>query len=153
MENNPNEKSLNINEAVNISQTNIDTNVKMKKNFVIPLVVIIGLLLILVVLGCYKLFASSNPRNTYITIIDNLVASFNENVDSGSEILNKPVSYSCGIDFDLKTTNNEMVQITNILNKIKVDANVELDYSAKKSNVNLDIKYNDGTLINADVII
>lgn len=143
-----NEGGVNI---VDVPSNNNEGNIKMKKNYVIPLIVIVGLLVILIALGCYKILASSNPRNTYVTAIDNLATMLNNSLDATSTEINKPIGYTYNIELDLNSISSEMAQIIEILNKVKINADVELDYSAKKSNINLNVLYNNSSLINANV--
>lgn len=114
---------------------------KKKTNKIAILLLIIGLVIIGGVIYFY-LFKKSSTFETYINksfsyLEENLV-----NLDSEGKIT---------LSFNLNTNNQDMKDVVNLLNKIKVDSAYQIDFTNKKMNINLNSTYDNKELLKGNI--
>lgn len=112
-----------------------------KTNKIAILLLIIGLVIIGGVIYFY-LFKKSSTFETYINksftyLEENLV-----NLDSEGKIT---------LSFNLNTNNQDMKDVVNLLNKIKVDSAYQIDFTNKKMNINLNSTYDNKELLKGNI--
>lgn len=112
-----------------------------KTNKIAILLFIIGLVIIGGVIYFY-LFKKSSTFETYINksftyLEENLV-----NLDSEGKIT---------LSFNLNTNNQDMKDVVNLLNKIKVDSSYQIDFTNKKMNINLNSTYDNKELLKGNI--
>ena len=114
---------------------------KKKTNKIAILLLIIGLVIIGGVIYFY-LLRKSSTFETYINksfsyLEENLV-----NLDSEGKIT---------LSFNLNTNNQDMKDVVNLLNKIKVDSAYQIDFTNKKMNINLNSTYDNKELLKGNI--
>lgn len=119
----------------------ISESKKIKTNVKIPLVIIGILIIALLGFGVYYYFnQKTNTQNIYYEILDSLTERLSGIFDN--ELLNKPYGYDSTITLNVNSTNSEIMQYANILNKSKFNLGVESDIANKIVNINLTADYN-----------
>ena len=113
-----------------------------KKSKIALLLLIIGLVIIGGVIYFY-LFKKSSTFETYINksftyLEENLVNT----LDSEGKIT---------LSFNLNTNNQDMKDVVNLLNKVKVDRTNQIDFTNKKMNINLNSTYNNKELLKGNI--
>ena len=113
-----------------------------KKSKIAILLLIIGLVIIGGVIYFY-LFKKSSTFETYINksftyLEENLVNT----LDSEGKIT---------LSFNLNTNNQDMKDVVNLLNKIKVDSSYQIDFTNKKMNINLNSTYDNKELLKGNI--
>ncbi|MCI5702164.1 MAG: hypothetical protein MR266_05300 [Erysipelotrichaceae bacterium] len=113
-----------------------------KKSKIALLLLIIGLVIIGGVIYFY-LFKKSSTFETYINksftyLEENLVNT----LDSEGKIT---------LSFNLNTNNQDMKDVVNLLNKVKVDSSYQIDFTNKKMNINLNSTYNNKELLKGNI--
>ena len=113
-----------------------------KKSKIAILLLIIGLVIIGGVIYFY-LFKKSSTFETYINksftyLEENLVNT----LDSEGKIT---------FSFNLNTNNQDMKDVVNLLNKIKVDSSYQIDFTNKKMNINLNSTYDNKELLKGNI--
>ena len=126
---------------------------KNNKNTKIILIVLGVLIVVALIIGILWFLKGNNIKNVYYQAIDNLASNAITNINKIDEELNKPIGLNANISLDVKTNDSSMKALTNLLNKMNINMNVEMDYNNKLSNMTYDIKYNNGSLIKADLIL
>ena len=116
--------------------------VEKKKSKIALLLLIIGLVIIGGVIYFY-LFKKSSTFETYINksftyLEENLVNT----LDSEGKIT---------LSFNLNTNNQDMKDVVNLLNKVKVDSSYQIDFTNKKMNINLNSTYNNKELLKGNI--
>ena len=106
------------------------------------LLLIIGLVIIGGVIYFY-LFKKSSTFETYINksftyLEENLVNT----LDSEGKIT---------LSFNLNTNNQDMKDVVNLLNKVKVDSSYQIDFTNKKMNINLNSTYDNKELLKGNI--
>ena len=94
-----------------------------------------------------------NTKNVYYQAIDNLASNAITNINNIEDELNKPLGINANISANMTTSDSSMRQIASLLNKMNINMDMEMDYNNKVSNMTYDIKYNNGSLIKADLIL
>ena len=115
--------------------------------------VILGLLIVLGIILGILWFVKGSTKNVYYQAIDNLADNAVVNIENIEEELNKPLGVNASISANLTTSDINMKTLANLLNKMKINMNIELDYNNKLSNITYDIKYNNDSLVKADLIL
>ena len=126
---------------------------KNNKSTKIILIVLGVLIVVALIIGILWFLKGNNIKNVYYQAIDNLASNAITNINKIDEELNKPIGLNANISLDVKTNDSSMKALTNLLNKMNINMNVEMDYNNKLSNMTYDIKYNNGSLIKADLIL
>ena len=113
-----------------------------KKSKIALLLLIIGLVIIGGVIYFY-LFKKSSTFETYINksftyLEENLVNT----LDSEGKIT---------LSFNLNTNNQDMKDVVNLLNKVKVDSSYQIDFTNKKMNINLNSTYDNKELLKGNI--
>ena len=113
-----------------------------KKSKIAFLLLIIGLVIIGGVIYFY-LYKESSTFKTYINksftyLEENLVNT----LDSEGKIT---------LSFNLNTNNQDMKDVVNLLNKVKVDSSYQIDFTNKKMNINLNSTYNNKELLKGNI--
>lgn len=113
-----------------------------KKSKIALLLLIIGLVIIGGVIYFY-LFKKSSTFETYINksftyLEENLVNT----LDSEGKIT---------LSFNLNTNNQDMKDVVNLLNKVKVDSSYQIDFTNKKMNINLNSTYDNKELLKGTI--
>ena len=113
-----------------------------KKSKIALLLLIIGLVIIGGVIYFY-LFKKSSTYETYINksftyLEENLVNT----LDSEGKIT---------LSFNLNTNNQDMKDVVNLLNKVKVDSSYQIDFTNKKMNINLNSTYDNKELLKGNI--
>lgn len=113
-----------------------------KKSKIAFLLLIIGLVIIGGVIYFY-LYKESSTFKTYINksftyLEENLVNT----LDSEGKIT---------LSFNLNTNNQDMKDVVNLLNKVKVDSSYQIDFTNKKMNINLNSTYDNKELLKGNI--
>lgn len=113
-----------------------------KKSKIAFLLLIIGLVIIGGVIYFY-LYKESSTFKTYINksftyLEENLVNT----LDSEGKIT---------LSFNLNTNNQDMKDVVNLLNKVKVDSSYQIDFTNKKMNINLNSTYDNKELLKGTI--
>ncbi len=129
------------------------TNPKNKKGLLIGLGIAIVALVALVV--CYFLLFKGNgsPKVIYSNIIDRIASEAKNSIKSAEMFVEKPSSVDFDIKLNFNSTSSDYKAITDLINKMNIKMNTELDYKNKLANVNYDIKYNNKELLKALVVL
>lgn len=113
-----------------------------KKSKIALLLLIIGLVIIGGVIYFYLLKKSS----TFETYINKSFTYLEENLvntlDSEGKIT---------LSFNLNTNNQDMKDVVNLLNKVKVDSSYQIDFTNKKMNINLNSTYDNKELLKGNI--
>lgn len=119
---------------------------KGNKNLVMLLATII--LLLIIALFIFQ-FMKKSPREIFEKSIDQVFKTVNE-------AINEDVTTVKG-SYELKTTvnakNSELKQIFDIINKVSIDTNYEIDTEKMIMNMDLNTKYDGKSLLDADMFI
>lgn len=113
-----------------------------KKSKIAFLLLIIGLVIIGGVIYFY-LYKESSTFKTYINksftyLEENLVNT----LDSEGKIT---------LSFNLNTNNQDIKDVVNLLNKVKVDSSYQIDFTNKKMNINLNSTYDNKELLKGTI--
>ncbi len=115
---------------------------------------VLGVLIVVgIVLGVLWFLKGGSTKNVYYQTIDNLASNAITNIDKIEEELNKPLGINANISANMTTSDSSMRSIASLINKMKINMDMEMDYNNKVSNMTYDIKYNNGSLIKADLIL
>ncbi len=115
---------------------------------------IIGVLIVL--LGClrvYYFFFKPTNQNVYYTAIDNVTSYFGNNIKVFQDKVVNPSKVTGSIDFNLKTNDSSLKDLANIINRLKINVENDIDFSKNYLSSNYNINYNNSSLINAGTII
>lgn len=113
--------------------------------------IIAVLVVALAVLAVYMFFNKPTPKNVYFRVIDEFSSSVNKSIDKLNTSKKEEIKYNVG--FNMKTTNSSYNEIANIINKMKLSSSVQSDFGNKKLNANIDVLYNNSSLIDANVYL
>ena len=127
--------------------------VKVKNKYTLPLVIIGIVLVALIVLGVLKFLNNKSPKNVYISTIDGFAESFNKTIDVNEKLFDSSVSSDIEVKFDANATRSEFRAIANLLNKISLKGNAEVDKDKKSANVKMNLLYNGSNAINSNMHI
>lgn len=122
--------------------------IKVRKKFVIPLVIIAILLIGLVGIFGFLYLNVGSAKDIYFSVLDNTNEFINESLDEAKEIIENPLSIGGDLKIDMVTNDLEMKELVEILNNVDLSYKIETDYKEKKANYDLDATYEDGNLIN-----
>ena len=127
---------------------------KKKKTGLTVTLVILGILIVVgIVLGVLWFLNGNNTQNVYYQAIDNLASNAITNINNIEEELNKPIGLDANISANMTTSDSSMRSIASLINKMNINMDMEMDYNNKVSNMTYDIKYNNGSLIKADLVL
>lgn len=137
------------------SSNNVGVNEGKKKNtgLTITLAVLGVLIIVGIVLGVLWFLNGGSTKNVYYQTIDNLASNAISNINKIEDELNKPLGIIANISANMTTSDSSMRSIASLLNKMNINMDMEMDYNNKVSNMAYDIKYNNGSLIKADLIL
>jgi len=127
--------------------------VKAKSGYTISLVIVACIILLLIGVGCYFYLNFGESRNPYINIIDLLSNEVIEVIEESEKRLNKPLQSESDVSFELNSDSPEFSEIANILNKLNLKVNMQVDMNSKTANMNLGVLYNKENMVNADLIL
>ena len=113
--------------------------------------VIFVLVVALAVLGFLIYFKGPNTKNVYLKTIDDFSSSINEVINKTDMSKLQQLDYN--FSFNLNSSNTQYRDIAKILNKIKLNASMEEDHKNKKANINLDVLYNNSSMIDANIYL
>lgn len=130
----------------------LDEKIKVKRKYTLPLIIIGILIVILAGIGSYLYFTRSNPKTVYTAIIDEITENVSELFEDMSET-SEIASMDFGFAFDLKSNSEEYKSIASILNKLKLNMNVEADMNSKKANMNYGLSYKDENMIDVRMFV
>ena len=127
---------------------------KKKNTGLIVTLVALGVLIVVgVVLGVLWFLNGGSTKNVYYQAIDNFASNAITNINNVEEELNKPLGINANISAKMTTSDSNMKSLANLLNKMNINMDMEMDYNNKVSNMTYDIKYNNGSLVKADLIL
>ena len=126
---------------------------KKKTGLTITLIVLGVLIVVGIVLGVLWFLNGNNTQNVYYQAIDNLASNAINNINNLEEELNKPLGINANINANMTTSDSSMRSIASLINKMNINMDMEMDYNNKVSNMTYDIKYNNGSLIKADLVL
>lgn len=113
---------------------------------------IIGVLVVvLVALGFILYSKGPNTKNVYLRTIDEFSSSVSKALDKTD--LTKLQELNYNLSFNLNSSNSEYKEIAKILNNIKFNGSLEKDYKNKKANVNLEMLYNNSSMVNGSIYL
>ena len=137
------------------NSNNVRVNEGKKKNTGLTVTLaILGVIIVVgIVFGVLWFLKGGNTKNVYYQTIDNLASNAITNINRIEDELNKPLGINANISANMTTSDNSMRQIASLLNKMNINMDMEMDYNNKVSNMTYDIKYNNGSLIRADLIL
>lgn len=116
------------------------------------LLAIIGVLVVVLIVLGYLIYSKGpSSKNVYLRTIDEFSNSVSKAIDKTD--LNKLQELNYNLSFNLNSTNSEYKEIAKIINNIKLNASLEEDYKNKKANVNLDVLYNNSSMIDGNIYI
>ena len=118
-----------------------------KKNIIISLVIIfvIGL----IGMG-YIYYAKNKTQNIYYQTIDQLGEALYKIFDNENS---KPLKGTGTIDFSGTTNSQDLQEMFKILNKTKINMDLEMDQQNQKGNLLYDILYDEKTLLKANLLL
>lgn len=118
-----------------------------KKNIIISLVIIfvIGL----IGMG-YIYYTKNKTQNIYYQTIDQLGEALYKIFDNENS---KPLKGTGTIEFSGTTNSQELQEMFKILNKTKINMDLEMDQEAQKGNLLYDILYDEKTLLKANLLL
>ena len=115
---------------------------------------IIGVLIVLLgCLGVYYFFFKPTNQNVYYTAIDNVTSYFGNNIKVFQDKVVNPSKVTGSIDFNLKTNDSSLKDLANIINRLRINIENDIDFSKNYLSSNYNINYNNSSLINAGTII
>ena len=104
------------------------------------------LLVIGIIIGGVIYFYLFKKSSTFETYINKSFTYLEENLvntlDSEGKIT---------LSFNLNTNNQDMKDVVNLLNKVKVDSSYQIDFTNKKMNINLNSTYNNKELLKGNI--
>ena len=126
-----------------------------KKNtgLVVALSVIGVLIVLLGCLGVYYFFFKPTNQNVYYTAIDNVTSYFGNNIKVFQDKVVNPSKVTGSIDFNLKTNDSSLKDLANIINRLRINIENDIDFSKNYLSSNYNINYNNSSLINVGTII
>lgn len=152
--NNMNELNNNINEVNNNINTvnnnfkerdEIDTYFSDAKKKSFPIGIVFFLLILVILGGCaYYYFVIDSPKNIFLTAINNKLS--NIKLDDYEK-----VSIDFELDTNMMTTDKELVDTFNILNKISLTGNISEDLNNKTAYLKLNALYEEEDLLGMDM--
>ena len=115
---------------------------------------IIGVLIVLLgCLGVYYFFFKPTNQNVYYTAIDNVTSYFGNNIKVFQDKVVNPSKVTGSIDFNLKTNDSSLKDLANIINRLRINIENDIDFSKNYLSSNYNINYNNSSLINVGTII
>ena len=115
---------------------------------------IIGVLIVLLgCLGVYYFFFKPTNQNVYYTAIDNVTSYFGNNIKVFQDKVVNPSKVTGNIDFNLKTNDNSLKDLANIINRLRINVENDIDFSKNYLSSSYNINYNNSSLINVGTII
>ena len=127
---------------------------KKKKTGLTITLVILGILIVVgIVLGVLWFLNGGSTKNVYYQAIDNLASNAITNINNIEQELDKPIGINANISANMTTSDSSMQTLASLLNKMNINMDMEMDYNNKVSNMTYDIKYNNGSLIKADLVL
>ena len=126
-----------------------------KKNtgLVVALSVIGVLIVLLGCLGVYYFFFKPTNQNVYYKAIDNVTSYFGNNIKVFQDKVVNPSKVTGSIDFNLKTNDSSLKDLANIINRLRISIENDIDFSKNYLSSNYNINYNNSSLINVGTII
>lgn len=112
-----------------------------KTNKIAILLLIIGL----VIIGGVIYFYLFKKSSTFETYINKSFTYLEEN------LVNLDIEGKITLSFNLNTNNQDMKDVVNLLNKIKVDSAYQIDFTNKKMNINLNSTYDNKELLKGNI--
>lgn len=117
--------------------------------------VLLGIIFVLVIgliaLAIYMFVNKPNTKNIYFKVFDEFAANINKTIDKMPANNVEQMKYD--VSFNLNSSSNEYREIAKILNKIKLSSIIESDLNNKKANVNLDVIYNNNSIVNGNIYL
>ena len=137
----------------NSNKVGVNEDKKKNTGLTVTLAVLGVLIVVGIVLGVLWFLKGGSTKNVYYQTIDNLASNAINNINRIEDELNKPLGINANISANMTTSDSSMRQIASLLNKMNINMEMEMDYNNKVSNMTYDIKYNNGSLIKADLIL
>ena len=149
----PEQSMPSVESTSNVGVTSVIAGKKKKTGLTITLVILGILIVVGIVLGALWFLNGNNTQNVYYQAIDNLASNVITNINNLEEELNKPIGLDANISANMTTSDSSMRSIASLINKMNINMDMEMDYNNKVSNMTYDIKYNNGSLIKADLVL
>ena len=128
----------------------IDSKIKLKKKFKIPLVIISIIVFLIILLGIFVYFTDGNTKNVYSKIFEKVENGLYSYLDKGSNV--KKLKGNIGINFKsdgaLLKEEQSMMELFNALN---IFYEIETDSKLKKSNIGIEAKYKQDNMFMFDI--
>jgi len=127
--------------------------VKVKKKYTVPLIIIAVIVTVLVGVGISFYLKNNDSRGVYFKLIDAFTENVVDGLNEADDIIGKITQSNYNISFNLNSNEEDIKNLSSILNKMKLDIDVETDIHSKKIGMNLGTIYNNQNLVNAKMYI
>lgn len=126
---------------------------EIKPKYKISLIIITILVGILLGVGCYFYLEKNSSENIYFKTIDTFADYATKLTKNNLSNLLTKKEYILGIDVNVKTNNQEIKSMLDILNDIDLKFDLKEDYQNKIANINMIATYKSDKLISGDLIL
>lgn len=124
-------------------------NLKFKnQNGKAVLFVIIAIVIIAAIVGGYIFITSSNPQKVFVSQVNKTIDTYKSGLQQKQDKVNTTITLSGKAEAQ---ENSAMQSSLQVLNDAKITLNVQADMNSKKSNVNLDIDYQNEKLLSGNI--
>ena len=112
------------------------------------LYVIIAIVIIAAIVGGYIFITSSNPQKVFVSQVNKTIDTYKNGLQQKQDKVNTTITLSGKAEAQ---ENSAMQSSLQVLNDAKITLNVQADMNSKKSNVNLDVDYQNKKLLSGNI--
>lgn len=119
----------------------MEEEIKVKKNYVWPLLLIAIAIVLLGMVGFYYFKKTNDPKEVYMSLFEDFNEFYNEIIDKGMKNLNSPRKGNASFVINVTDKGKLLNGYDKLLNKLDLNVNYEIDYKNKMFNSNYVVNY------------
>lgn len=119
----------------------MEEEIKVKKNYVWPLLLIAIAIVLLGMVGFYYFKKTNDPKEVYMSLFEDFNEFYNEIIDKGMKNLNSPRKGNASFVINVTDKGKMLNGYDKLLNKLDLNVNYEIDYKNKMFNSNYVVNY------------
>lgn len=119
----------------------MEEEIKVKKNYVWPLLLIAIAIVLLGMVGFYYFKKTNDPKEVYMSLFEDFNEFYNEIIDKGMKNLNSPRKGNASFVINVTDKGKMLNGYAKLLNKLDLNVNYEIDYKNKMFNSNYVVNY------------
>lgn len=119
----------------------MEEEIKVKKNYAWPLLLIVIAIVLLGMVGFYYFKKTNDPKEVYMSLFEDFNEFYNEIIDKGMKNLNSPRKGNASFVINVTDKGKILNGYDKLLNKLDLNVNYEIDYKNKVFNSNYVVNY------------